>query len=74
MFGLPSESPTCGAGELPKQLSEVKIVPVPNDPTTGVPFQYKVEGKKITLHSPAPAGREVLRHLSLTYVLNLQGK
>ena len=61
-------------GKLPKQLSDVKVVPVPLDPMTGVAFQYKVDGNQATLYGPTPPGEEKYKHLSITYVLNLQGK
>ena len=61
-------------GKLPKQLSDVKVVPVPLDPMTGTAFQYKVDGNQATLYGPTPPGEEKSKHLSITYVLNLPGK
>ena len=61
-------------GKLPRQLSDVKVVPVPLDPMTGVAFQYKVEENRATLYSPTPPGMEDKKQLSMTYILNLQGK
>jgi len=60
-------------GKLPKQLNDVKVVPVPVDPMTETPFQYRLEGNTITLSAPAPFGGTE-KHLTLTYVLKFPGK
>ncbi|MFT3879509.1 MAG: hypothetical protein QM703_07610 [Gemmatales bacterium] len=60
-------------GKLPKQLSDIKVVPVPIDPMTETPFQYRLEGNTITLHAPAPFGGTE-KYLSLTYVVKFDGK
>ncbi len=39
------------SGKLPDKLSAVTIVPIPNDPGTGKPFEYRLEGKTATLSS-----------------------
>jgi hypothetical protein len=36
-------------GKLPEKLADVTVVPVPNDPGTGRPFEYKLEGGTATL-------------------------
>lgn len=36
-------------GELPASLDEITVVPVPNDPSTGRPFLYRVVGGKAEL-------------------------
>ncbi len=36
-------------GQLPANLADVKIVPVPLDPNTGTPFVYSLEGNTFTL-------------------------
>jgi hypothetical protein len=41
-------------GALPDKLDEVKVVPVPNDPGTGKPFEYQRDGKTATLISRTP--------------------
>ena len=41
-------------GELPDKLDDVKIVPVPNDPGTGQPFEYHRDGATATLTSRIP--------------------
>lgn len=32
-------------GDLPKSLDEIKVVPVPSNPATGKPFQYRIDGQ-----------------------------
>jgi hypothetical protein len=39
-------------GKLPKSLDEIKVVPVPNNPATGQPFVYLVDGEQATLGVP----------------------
>jgi hypothetical protein len=41
-------------GRLPPTLGAIKEVPVPDDPFTGKPFEYRVDGDKATLTGPAP--------------------
>lgn len=38
-------------GQLPESLEQVRLVPVPNDPGTGKPFEYHKEGETATLIS-----------------------
>jgi hypothetical protein len=38
-------------GKLPEKLDEVKVVPLPADPGTGKPFEYKLDGQTATLTS-----------------------
>ncbi|HWG44519.1 MAG TPA: hypothetical protein VN688_17195 [Gemmataceae bacterium] len=38
-------------GQLPDKLAQVTIVPVPNDPGTGRPFEYQRDGRTATLTS-----------------------
>jgi hypothetical protein len=44
-------------GQLPKQWSDIKEAPVPNDPSTGKPFIYSGGGEAASLSSLAPLGR-----------------
>ena len=44
-------------GELPAALADVTVVPVPLDPVTGKPFEYRLEGETAVLVGPATAGR-----------------
>ncbi|MFO0846344.1 MAG: hypothetical protein U0797_28870, partial [Gemmataceae bacterium] len=38
-------------GTLPNRLADVKVVPVPNDPGTGQPFEYRLDGGIATITS-----------------------
>ncbi len=38
-------------GKLPEKLDQIKVVPVPDDPGTGKPFEYRLEGPIATLIS-----------------------
>jgi hypothetical protein len=52
-------------GQLPERLDQVNVVPIPNDPGTGQPFEYKRDGAKATLISRIPgepAEKEGLRY------------
>jgi len=40
------------SGQLPRELAEIKKVPVPSDPTTGKPFLYSVTDAGFTLATP----------------------
>jgi hypothetical protein len=42
-------------GQPPKALADVPV-PVPDDPLTGTPFEYKATGTVATLTAPPPAG------------------
>jgi hypothetical protein len=41
-------------GQLPAQLSDITDIQIPNDPATGKPFAYRVEGSKAILETSAP--------------------
>jgi len=41
-------------GKLPDSLEEIRLVPVPLDPTTGKPFQYESNGDTVTILSRVP--------------------
>jgi hypothetical protein len=43
-------------GQLPERLEDVVVVPVPVDPGTGKPFEYKKEGQSAVLMSRLPGG------------------
>jgi hypothetical protein len=43
-------------GKLPASLTDIKEVPVPDDPMTGKPFDYKPDGDKAILTGAAPPG------------------
>ena len=57
-------------GKLPAKLDEVKIVPVPNDPGTGTPFEYELVGRTVTLTSRIPG--EPLNTTGLRYRVTLR--
>ena len=40
-------------GKLPETLAKVTIVPVPNDPVTGKPFESRRDGDAVTITSPS---------------------
>jgi hypothetical protein len=44
-------------GRWPESLEDIDAVPIPPDPATGKPFEYRVEGDMFTL-SAAPPGKE----------------
>jgi hypothetical protein len=55
------------AGELPKSLDDVKIVPIPADPVSGKSFEYSVTGDMATIEGAMPKGA-----LGLTYRITLR--
>jgi hypothetical protein len=58
-------------GQLPRALADLQEVPVPADPMTGRPFEYRLEGGKATLHAPPPDGEKPVQHNTFTYELTL---
>jgi hypothetical protein len=59
-------------GQLPEKLSEVTVVPVPGDPGTGQPFEYRRDGDTATLSSRIPS--EPLQNTGLRYHLVIRKK
>jgi hypothetical protein len=59
-------------GKLPARLAEVTEVPLPLDPLTGKPFEYRAEGDKATLTGPAPAGEKPTATNSVRYELTMR--
>ncbi len=58
--------------QLPKELADIKKVPVPNDPTTGRPFEYAITEGGFTL---SPAGlKDVPSAATLKYEVTLRVK
>jgi len=43
-------------GQLPKQLSEIKEVQIPQDPVSGKPFAYRYDGSTAVLKTSVPKG------------------
>jgi hypothetical protein len=52
-------------GQLPKQLSDITEVPIPDDPVTGLPFEYKLEDGKARLSGPT------FRDVALNYEITI---
>ncbi len=57
-------------GQLPDKLDEVAIAPVPNDPGTGRPFEYRRDGQTATLLSRIPG--ESLEMTGLRYRVTIR--
>ncbi len=49
-------------GRLPESLAEITALPVPDDPITGKPFQYRLEGTTATLDASAFRSMIVTRY------------
>ena len=52
-------------GKLPEQLADIAEVPIPIDPVTGLPFDYRLEGGKAILTGPT------LRDAPLNYEITM---
>lgn len=57
-------------GALPEQLGDVKFAPIPNDPATGKPFDYKRDGNSATLIGLIPD--ELQKATGMRYRLTLK--
>jgi hypothetical protein len=57
-------------GRLPDRLEQVTVVPVPDDPGTGKPFEYRRDGETATLTSRIPD--EPLQATGLRYRMTLR--
>ena len=57
-------------GRLPAALADVTEVPVPQDPVTGRPFDYRASGDRATLSGPVPPGANPGQ--ALTYEITLR--
>lgn len=53
-------------GKWPQRLSEVTCVPVPDNPATGQPFMYELEGETAILTLPKSDGVSIRRRYELT--------
>jgi hypothetical protein len=58
--------------QLPDSLDQVKVVPVPRDPGTGQPFEYRKDGGTAILTSRIPG--EPLDKTGLRYMLTVRGQ
>jgi hypothetical protein len=52
-------------GKLPKSLDEITTVPVPRNPATGKPFEYRVNSKTAVLDLPPSDGLNVSRRFEI---------
>jgi hypothetical protein len=59
-------------GKLPAGLADIKEVPVPADPMTGKPFEYKVNGDIATISGGPPPGDATPAQDTLVYELTLR--
>jgi hypothetical protein len=60
-------------GQWPNKLTDIKLVPVPNDPASGKPFEFKRIGNKIELYAPPPiASEQPNRGNAIRYQLTLR--
>ncbi|HET6575479.1 MAG TPA: hypothetical protein VFG68_17885 [Fimbriiglobus sp.] len=59
-------------GSVPKSLAEVTAVPVPDDPATGKPFEYKADGGTFTLSAPPPKGEAANPSNAFEYVVTVR--
>jgi len=46
----------CHDGQLPAQLGDIAGIQLPNDPATGKPFAYRLEGTRVILEVAPPKG------------------
>jgi hypothetical protein len=58
-------------GKLPAHLNEIEV-PLPDDPFTGKPFHYDVEGETATLRGTPPAGMEKAAPYNIIYQSAIQ--
>ena len=58
-------------GKLPAQLADITEVPVPIDPYTGQPFDYRLDGDTATLTAPPPIGEPPHEGNSRRYEIKL---
>ena len=61
-------------GQLPAKLSNITVVPVPDDPLRGKPFDYTRTGTTFTLSAPTPFGEEPGRYNTQSYEITLKAK
>jgi hypothetical protein len=57
-------------GQLPEKLDEVKVVPIPDDPGTGRPFEYQRDGQTATIISRISG--ETLKTAGLRYRVTIR--
>jgi hypothetical protein len=62
------------AGAVPKTLAEATTVPVPDDPATGKPFEYKADGETFMLSAPPPKGEQPNPSNAFEYMVTVRKK
>lgn len=60
-------------GKLPAKLSDCPV-PLPDDPFSGKPFRYQVEGNTAHLRGTAPPGAENQPGFNVHYAVTIRGK
>jgi hypothetical protein len=58
-------------GRLPAKLADVGV-PLPDDPFTGKPFVYKLEGKTAHVRGTPPSGGEKIPGFNIHYVVTIR--
>jgi len=53
-------------GKLPEELGEISEVPIPDDPVTGKPFDYRCDGERARLQGPP-----LFRNITLNYEITM---
>ncbi len=61
-------------GKWPERLADIKVVPVPVDPVTHQPWEYKREGEVVTLTSPLAEGEAPTATTHFVYRVALREK
>ena len=58
-------------GKLPDKLSDCPV-PLPDDPITGKPFRYKLDGSTAHLRGTPPRGQEKIAGVNIHYEITIQ--
>ena len=61
-------------GQPPKALADITLVPVPDDPNTGKPFEYSATGNTFVVTAPPPAGDPPHAANNFRYEVTIRGK
>src|SRR5207253_1633429 len=59
-------------GKLPATLTEIKV-PLPDDPFTGKPFRYRLDGATAHLQGTPPKGEEKSPGFNVHYEITVRG-
>src|SRR5262249_54862538 len=71
-IGAPGRHAGATGRQLPQRLDQVTVVPIPDDPGTGKPFEYHKDGARATLVSRVPG--EPLEKEGLRYTVTVRGQ